>query len=880
MSSVAGFGAGAGLAWPPVSDTVSPAVVSKFGGLRLPSVTIILVNYNGRDHLEECLNSVAKLDYPGELLRTVLVDNDSRDGSRELLAAQYPWVEVLKQSSNLGFSPAVNLAAQHAGSECIALLNNDMRVNPGWIQALVDKYDPPSGIVCVGGLVTDWNGERVDFIDGTINLHGFGHQQGFGDSLIEARAAGRVVDGRVLPFANGGSMLVQRALFVDLGGFDAKFFAYFEDVDFGWRLMVCGYRTVLAATSIANHRHHGTSSRLATHERVLLLERNSLRSLIKNVDDENLPKILAAAALLASRRAAADARSDRTSYDVGAGQPEMESVHRIGTARMHALNDVIADLEGPDGLLALRRDVQSRRQAPDSAVFASFGKPFEPLMNDTAPYVRSLDSVVRLLNLRELFPSARQGRVVVLSAGDVIGERMAGTAIRAWELACSLGAHVPTVLASPKPIGRSDPRVETFEFADAVELRNLVDRADAVIVFGFDLRRYPFLPHTSALLVVDLYDPWIFGSLEQYDTMTREEAEGQKAHEIATLNELMDLGDFFLCASERQRDFWIGMLASRGRLDRTAHLQDAHLRSLIDVVPFGCSDIAPQPHPSGAALVGNPRWPDIPLGSKVVLWGGGTWDWFDPVGVLEAFVRVQRDVPEARLFFMGLELEGRGVPEMSSTKQLRERAAELGVLGSTVFFGPWVPYDERGSYLLDAAVGVVAAKAMAESRLAWRTRMLDHFWAALPTIATAGDVLADLIHDEGAGLRIAANDAAALEDALRKMLTDDAFRAACAARAGQLADRFRWSGVVDPLVRLATDPAPWRTARAARRQPHSSRTGANGGAGELERLSAELAETHRHLAAARRKLDVLNKTPIYPIFKAAQRARTRLRGGA
>ena len=218
---------------------------------------------------------------------------------------------------------------------------------------------------------------------------------------------------------------------------------------------------------------------------------------------------------------------------------------------------------------------------------------------------------------------------------------MAGTAIRAWELACALGAQVPTVLASPKPVLRTDPRVTVTQFEDATELHRLVDAADAVIVFGFDLRRYPSLAHTNALLIVDLYDPWIFGSLEQYDTMTAEEAEGQKAHEIGTLNELMDLGDFFLCASERQRDFWIGMLASRGRLDRTAHVQDPQLRSLIDVVPFGCPDAAPVPS-AAAALRGNPRWPSIPHDARVVLWGGGTWDWFDPVGVLEAFVRVQR----------------------------------------------------------------------------------------------------------------------------------------------------------------------------------------------------------------------------------------------
>ena len=84
--------------------------------LNLPSVTIILVNFNGREHLSPCLDSIVALDYPKELLHTICVENDSRDGSRELLASAYPWVETLAQSTNLGFAPAVNLAAKRATS--------------------------------------------------------------------------------------------------------------------------------------------------------------------------------------------------------------------------------------------------------------------------------------------------------------------------------------------------------------------------------------------------------------------------------------------------------------------------------------------------------------------------------------------------------------------------------------------------------------------------------------------------------------------------------------------------------------------------------------------------------------------------------------------
>ncbi len=257
------------------------------------------------------------------------------------------------------------------------------------------------------------------------------------------------------------------------------------------------------------------------------------------------------------------------------------------------------------------------------------------------------------------------------------------------------------------------------------------------------------------------------------------------------------------------------MLASRGRLDKAAHEQHPTLRSLIDVVPFGAPDEPPVPAPVPVLKGG--RFPGIGPDSKVVLWGGGTWDWFDPIGTLDAFLRVQRRVPEARLFFMGLELEGRGVPEMSTTRRLVERIRdEQLVERGLVAVGPWVPYDERGRFLLEAHVGVVAAKDLAESRLAFRTRMLDHFWAGLPTLATSGDVLAELVDREGAGLVVAPNDVDAMAEAMERLLTDDALWTSARESARRLATAYRWSTVVEPVTELLLRPGPWRAARAAR----------------------------------------------------------------
>ena len=765
---------------------------------QLPTVSVIVVNWNGHEHLEPCLSSLTALDYPADRFEIVVVDNGSVDGSVEYIKKSFPGVRLLLNDTNTGFAPAVNAGAALSTRDAVAFVNNDMRVDAGWLRALVSHYQPEAGIVCVAGTILDWDGVNLDFGGGAVNFHGFGEQPGNGNPID----AVVLQDGSEQPFACGGAMLVKRQTFVELGGFDPAFFAYFEDVDFGLRLRVCGLRTVLATQARSFHRHHGTSSRFRWHERMVLLERNALRLLIKNVSDASLAPLLAGALLLQSQRALFDAHSNRSEFDVGAGFDDTTVVNRLALSRLHANHDVIADLPQ---LLQLRASIEARRTATDAEVLAGFGMPFAPMGNNDPGYVDAFVSVVKLTGIEPLFSGAGVRRVVVL-CHDLIGPRMAGTAIRAWEMACALAQHAEVTVACDREVDRRHPGVAVLTIegeAGLAALRRSVEAADAVLVFGFDLVRYPFLANCRALRIVDLYDPWIFGSLEQYDGMSGDAADAAKNHEINALNQLIDVGDSFICASERQRDFWFGMLASRGRLDKRAHDLDPQLRRLIDVVPFGVP-------PRRALPASVPKEP----GTLSILWAGGTWDWFDPLVVVEAFNDLAPEFPMARLHFMGLELEGRGVPEMSMTARLRSRIRELGLIDNgKVVLGPWAPYDERGAILRSADIGVVAAKNLAENRLAFRTRMLDHFWAGLPTLATSGDVLADLVQENGAGIVVAPEDRGAMRSALRTLLADADLRARCSAAAFSLADRYRWSDAVAPIVKVITDPAPYRSAR-------------------------------------------------------------------
>ena len=113
-------------------------------------------------------------------------------------------------------------------------------------------------------------------------------------------------------------------------------------------------------------------------------------------------------------------------------------------------------------------------------------------------------------------------------------------------------------------------------------------------------------------------------------------------------------------------------------------------------------------------------------------------------------------------------------------------------------------------------MGVMATKDLAEARLAFRSRMLDHFWGGIPTITTDGDVLAELIDAKNAGIVVPVGDRAALTNAMLRLAGDPKFRTECAKNAAELADTYRWTETVAPLRRIARNPSQWRTTRSMR----------------------------------------------------------------
>jgi hypothetical protein len=403
-------------------------------------------------------------------------------------------------------------------------------------------------------------------------------------------------------------------------------------------------------------------------------------------------------------------------------------------------------------------------------------------------------------------------RVLVLSS-DAIGAKMAGPAIRSWELATALSEHHAVTLAVPP--GDHRP---TNQFAIAAQTRNalsgLVASHDVVLVQGPRLVPVLHALRHNKPLVIDLYDPYFIEALE-VSRSTPSSSAGRvrsiMATDIARLQLLA--GDFFLCAGERQRDMWIGMLAGVGRLRPALHSADPSLRKLIDVVSFGLPDRPPET--TRRVLKG--IHPGIAESDKVLLWGGGIWNWLDPITPIRALQHLQHR-PDIKLFFMGLARPNAGTVNLQAAEDAVKLSQDLGLYGNTVLFNhDWVPYDDRGNYLLESDVGLSAHGDHLETRFAFRTRLLDCIWAGLPIICTEGDELSDLVRQEGLGIALVCGDPESMAAAILRLVDDEAFRRSCYQNLRRVAARLTWREVARPLLDFCTSPRVTSDKSALRR---------------------------------------------------------------
>ncbi|MER7117227.1 glycosyltransferase [Saccharomonospora azurea] len=803
-----------------------------------PLVSVVVVNYRGADDTIACLRALTELGYPR--LEIVCVDNASPGDDADRIRAAVPAARVVDSDRNLGFAGGCNLGARHATGTVLAFLNNDARPHARWVDAAVDALRADPTVAAVASKVLDLDGERADFVDGGLTWFGMGYKRHADTPLAELPEAEHDVAKDVL-FATGSAMFVRASVFAELGGFDDDFFMFYEDVDLGWRLNLRGWRVRYVPTSIAYHRHHGTMSAVDSPDsgrETFLLERNALCALYKNLSDETLASVLPAALALTVRRATARGELDPTQLDLasGVGPPETSPVP-VSRGALAGMLAVDAFVERLPSLQRSRAEEQAKRVRTDADLLPLLRKALEPAY-PLPRYLAAHDILTEVFGIEKTFGTRR---TICVVTGDTLTKRMAGPAIRAWNIAAVLAAEHDVRLVSVNPVVDPPPAPFTVTAASRRDLAHHIAWADIVVLQGHVLELAPSLKREYAhkIVVCDVYDPMHLELLEQGKDAADDRREADLAGVTRVLDAQLERGDFFLCASERQRHFWLGHLTALGRLSPQLYDADPTTRSLLAVVPFGLS-----PEPPRRTGPGLRSTLGLSAGDRVVLWAGGVYSWFDPLTLVRAFGTLKESRPDARLVFLGMKHPNPEVGEMDIAARTRRLADDLELTGKHVFFNEqWVPYDERQNWLLDADCGVTTHYEHVETMFAFRTRVLDYLWAGLPIVTTDGDAFADLVRDERLGVVVPAEDPQALAEALERCLYDTEFAQGCRERMVSVAERFTWPHVLRPLVEFCRDPRP-----AADRLPGADHLAPAPRPGRVELVRRDLDLVRSYLA--------------------------------
>ena len=239
------------------------------------SVSVIVVNWNGRDLLAGCLDSIRSQTRPPQEI--IVVDNGSTDGSDEYLERE--WGHTIKQvrhTENLGFAGGVNAGIRISIGEWIALLNNDAVADPGWLAGMLEAIqdDPRTGMCACKILLAD-PADRIDKAGHLLYWDGLNGGRGFGEP--DHGQYDRVEE---VLFPDGCAAMYRRELFSQVGLFDEQFFAYGDDAELGLRGRLYGWRCIYAPKAVVRHRH-SASLGAASPRKAFLVERNRIWLAVK-----------------------------------------------------------------------------------------------------------------------------------------------------------------------------------------------------------------------------------------------------------------------------------------------------------------------------------------------------------------------------------------------------------------------------------------------------------------------------------------------------------------------------------------------------------------------------------------------------------------------
>lgn len=259
----------------------------------MKKVAIVILNWNGQKLLEEFLPFVLH-NSPERLAEVIVADNGSTDDSLKMLHTKFPSVRIIRLGRNYGFAEGYNQALTEVNNEYTVLLNSDVEVTPGWLDAPLAVFETDASIACVQPKIRAQRNkayfEYAGAAGGYMDRYGYPYCRGRVLHIIE-KDYGQYDTAADILWATGACLFVRTSIYKKVGGLDAGFFAHQEEIDMCWRLRSRGYRLVCTPQSLVYHVGGATLSMESPHKTFLNF-RNNLLMLYKNLPEKELVHVM------------------------------------------------------------------------------------------------------------------------------------------------------------------------------------------------------------------------------------------------------------------------------------------------------------------------------------------------------------------------------------------------------------------------------------------------------------------------------------------------------------------------------------------------------------------------------------------------------------
>jgi GT2 family glycosyltransferase len=242
--------------------------------IKEPLVSVIILNFNGRDLLCKCLQSVFKTDYPD--YEVIVVDNGSTDESCMMVEREFPHVQLIRNHENCGYSKGNNVGILYSIGEFIVLLNNDTVVTPEWLSELVREAERNPECFYQPKILFA-RSKKINSAGNSIQLYGFAFPRGIGELDF-----GQYDKECEISYSSGACVLASKEFIKKIGLLDDDFYTFYEDVNWGWRALMLGYKSIYVPSAVVYHKWGGTWGSKMFSNKFYLIERSRLATVFRN----------------------------------------------------------------------------------------------------------------------------------------------------------------------------------------------------------------------------------------------------------------------------------------------------------------------------------------------------------------------------------------------------------------------------------------------------------------------------------------------------------------------------------------------------------------------------------------------------------------------